>query len=217
VMVLITTLAGAGEAFAQAEEREDPERAARLARSGAGLRIGTWQVRDLRDVDGASASTWPYVEAYWQRGIDMHLAIESTIGLWRRRETHPGTDGLTGTPPSAVNAYVIPLLTAVKFYPATRPGSAVEPYLQAGLGFALGIEDREGSAGGLLGGRGSGTSMVTGFGARGGAGTDVRLGGAFGATVGVTYQWLRYGDPLAGAQTYQGLAFTAGLTYRFRY
>jgi outer membrane protein W len=200
---------------AQQTPESDEERAARLARSGAGIRAGAWRVADLREAQNSTASTWPYFEGYFQRGMDLHLAIESSIGLYRRQEEFEGTDGPLGTAESTTTSYIIPLLTSVKFYPVTRPEAAVGPHIGAGIGVAIAIEDQQGS-GGLLQ-RSPGTAMITGFGAKGGGGLDVRLGSAFGASLGATYQWLRFGSDVGGIATYAGPAFTAGLTYRFRF
>lgn len=222
IAMLATLLAAVAVAWtpvwAQGTPESDEERAARLARSGAGIRAGVWGVADLREAEDATPSTWPYFEAYFQRGMDLHLVIESSIGLYRRQEEFEGTSGPLGTtPPSTTTSYILPLLTSVKFYPVTRPGSPLEPHIGAGIGFALAIEDQEGGGGSLLGQRSPGTAMVTGFGAKGAGGLDVRLGGAFGASLGAMYQWLRFSDPVGGIETYAGPAFTAGLTYRFRF
>jgi opacity protein-like surface antigen len=214
---VLLVCAGPAPLAGQAAGDLDPERAAQLARSAAGIRVGPWLVSGLRETEGASSSTWPLLEGYFQRGIDMHIVIESAVGVWRRREQVETTGGpLGGSDTQTVTSWVVPLLTAVKFYPATRPGDGVEPYALVGVGFALGVEDRQGSGGGLFGG-GSGTSMLTGFGAKAGAGADVRLSQAFGLSAGVLYQWLRFGDALAGNDTYAGPGFTGGVTYRFRY
>jgi hypothetical protein len=200
---------------AQTTPESEQEREARLARSGAGLRVGFWNVANLREAENATTSTWPYIEGYFQRGLDRHLAIESSIGLYRRQERIEGTSGPLGTAPSTTTAYIVPLLTSVKFYPFTQPGAALEPHVLAGVGFALGIEDQEGGSGGLL--RSPGTVVVTGFGARGGAGLDIRLGDTFGFSAGAGYQWIRFSDPVGGLETYAGPTFTTVLTYRLRF
>jgi hypothetical protein len=220
-IVMIATLFAAvaltgAPATAQGTPESDEERAARLARSGAGVRVGMWNVADLRELEDGTASTWPYFEAYFQRGMDLHLVIESGIGLYRRQEEYPGTGGPLGTSPGTTTSYILPLLTSVRFYPVTRPEAPIEPHIGAGIGFAIAIEDQEGGGGGLIS-RSPGTAMVTGFGARGAGGVDFRLGGAFGASIGAMYQWLRFSDPVGGIETYAGPVFTAGLTYRFRF
>ena len=53
----------------------------RMARGGAGLQVGVWGVRDLQGLDGATSSEWPAFEGYFQRGLDLHLAMGNTIGL----------------------------------------------------------------------------------------------------------------------------------------
>ncbi|MBI4408790.1 MAG: hypothetical protein HY561_03720, partial [Gemmatimonadetes bacterium] len=115
--------------------------------------------------------------------------------------------GLTPVTTDEVAVYVIPLMTALKFYPATRPGDPLEPYLLAGVGFAFGVEDSD-----------SGTGIAQGFGFKAGSGLDWRLSPAFALTLGARYQWLKFfeGDP-GGMETFKGFGFDAGLTYRFQY
>ncbi|MGH7483444.1 MAG: hypothetical protein ACRELV_14925, partial [Longimicrobiales bacterium] len=82
----IVVLLSATPAVAQ-EPEPDPEyvEQAQIARRGAGLRIGMWALdTDDEDEAVADADEWPYLEGYFQRGLDRHLAIESTLGLQRR-------------------------------------------------------------------------------------------------------------------------------------
>jgi len=217
--VVVALGAGAAGARGQEDSASDPEKQARRERQGAGLRGGIWDVRDLTEVSGAKYSTSPAFEGYFQKGLDLHLAIESTAGVWRRRQTMEQDGGLGGgTVREEVNSYVVPLFTALKLYPFTRPDDAFEPFVSAGVGLALGIDDRTTTSSDLLGlGAGSGTAMLTGFGFRGGAGVEWRFSQAFGLSASGRYQWIRFGGELGGERTFKGPAFEAGLTYRFQY
>lgn len=188
---------------ARQEDPTDPERQAQLQRRGAGFRIGAWRVSELPEREGTLSRT-PYVEGYFQRGLDLHLALESTVGVWRQRRVVNG---------GQADAYVVPLYTALKFYP-TRPDRAFEPFLGAGIGLALGVEDMQSD--GLLGPT-SGTSLATGFGFKGGGGLEWRFSSAFGLAMGAAYHWVRYGDRLDGADTFRGMVVNGGLVYRFQF
>lgn len=203
----IVVLLSATPAVAQ-EPEPDPEyvEQAQIARRGAGLRIGMWALdTDDEDEAVADADEWPYLEGYFQRGLDRHLAIESTLGL-QRRTIQEESGGIIGEPTTTeVTAYVVPLLTAIKLYPLTGPEDRVEPYVAAGGGFAFGIED------------GEGTGIQTGFGLKGEAGLEVRFSQAFGLGLRGGYQWIRFGDEIGGLDTYKGFGGGIGLTYRFQY
>lgn len=197
-------------------QEPEPERVqeAKLARTGAALRVAFWRVADLPDVQDGSESRWPLLEGSFRRGLDRHLAIESTIGVWRRHaETESGGGVIGGSSGSAVTTWVIPLLTSVKFYPFTGPEAGTEPFLSAGAGFALGIEEAE--AGGTL--TGGGTRAATGFALEGETGAELRLGEAFGLILSGGYQWIRFGEEIGRTRTYAGFNLGAGLTYRFQY
>lgn len=191
------------------DRRTEEERRAEQARRGAGLRVGAWVPGSLNEPSGASTSQWPHLEGWFQRGLDRHIAIESTVSIWRRNQESSTERAAT---------YIVPLFTAIKFYPGTGPEDGVQPYILGGGGFGLGIDDREGTSGGLLGvGATEGTRMFVGLGFKGGAGMDVRLGDAFGLTAGGRYQWIRFDGQPGGNQTYRGPVFDVGLTYRFQY
>jgi opacity protein-like surface antigen len=194
----------------EAQARGDLEEAAERARRGAGLRIGGWLTSGLPTLDGTDYSTTPHFEGWYQRGLDRHIAIESTLSVWRREQQRDAERATT---------YIVPLFTSVKFFPGVGPEDQVQPFLLGGGGLALGIDDRENTSGGLLGlGGGGGTSFATGFGLRGGAGLDLWLGRSLGITLGGRYQWLRFldGSP-GGERTYQGTVVDLGVTYRFQY
>ena len=184
------------------------ERIATLQRRGAGVMIGAWGVQDLQGFAGASFKEWPALEGYFQRGLDLHLTMGNTIGLWRRQQELAGTGEVT--------SYVVPMFTSIRAYPVTRPEQRFEPYIEAGVGAALGIEDREG-VGGALPGESDGTSASFGLGFRGGLGLEWRFSRAFGVGLNGRYQWVRLGNQVGGDRTFRGLGFDAGLTYRFQY
>ena len=184
------------------------ERSVTLQRRSAGLRIGTWRVRDLQEIAGSTFSETPLFEGYFQRGLDLHLALGSTMGLWRRTQEVAGSGKVT--------SYIVPAFTSLKIYPLTRPEQRFEPYIDAGIGGAIGIDDREGTAGGPLG-ETEGTDARFGFGFKGGGGVEWRFSRAFGLSLGGRYQWIRFGSEVGGDRTFQGLGFDAGLTYRFQY
>lgn len=206
------------DAVAQADTLA--ERRAKEMRRGAGVRVGVWDVRGLGEVSGARVSESPLFEGYFQKGLDLHLALENTVGVYRREQRITRSGGLGGgTVEEKVAAYVVPQFTSVKLYPFTRPEQQFEPYISGGAGLTIGIDDRENSgSGSLLGGGGeSGTGFVAGFGLKGGLGIELRFSEAFGAAVGGRYQWVRFFGELAGERTYRGLGADVGLTYRFQY
>jgi hypothetical protein len=196
----------------------DLERHARLARRGGGVRVGTWDVRGLTTTSGARVSQTPAFEGYVRRGLDLHLAIEHSVGVWRRTQSITQTSsGPLGTTQSTstMETYVIPQLTSITFFPMTRPERRFEPYVKAGAGFALGVEDRSGSGGGLF--SADGTSLIPGYGVSGGAGVELRLTNALGLAAAGRYQWLRFFQELSGRRTYEGFGAELGVTYRFQF
>lgn len=198
-------------AAARRDSIDARERLVKRMRNGAGLRIGSWQVRGIGQA-GASSSTLPAFEGYWQKGLDRHVVIETSAGLWSRTQRSTATGG------GSASSYVIPMLTAIKLYPATDPGAALEPFMIAGLGFTLGIDDRSGSSGGVLGGTGSGgTMMIPGLGLKGGAGIEYHLGSAFGVVMQAGYQYVRFFQEVGTDRTYKGIQAMAGMSYRFQF
>ncbi len=188
------------------------EAAVRRQRRGAGLRSGSWQQSGLTTASGAAYSTTPAFEGYFQRGLDRHLVIETSAGFWSRSQR-----ANSGSGSEEIRSYVVPFLTSLKLYPATGPEQPLEPFLSAGVGFTLGVDDRNTVSGGLLGGTGGGTVMLVGVGAKGGAGIEYRLGPAFGVTAAGGYQYVRFFEAVGGERTYKGVQIFGGLTYRFQY
>ena len=197
----------------------DPERSARLARRGGGVRVGRWDVRALETTSGAAVSATPAFEGFVRRGLDLHLAVEHSVGVWRRtqRVTQSSTGPLGGTTQSTstIESYVIPQYTSIAFYPVTGPRHRIEPFVKAGAGFALGVEDRSGSGGGLF--SSAGISLVPGYGVTGGSGVEWRVTEALGFAAAGRYQWIRFLQEFSSRRTFEGFGAELGVTYRFQY
>ncbi len=190
------------------------EQRVKRERSGAGLRVGGWMVSNLANPSGTSSSSIPDFEAYWQKGLDRHLAIETSAGLWHRQQSSG-----SGTTAETVSSFVVPLLTTIKLFPFTGPEQALEPFVSAGVGFSVGLEKDNTVSGGLLGGgnANSGLNLVAGLGLRGGAGVEYRFSRAFGLSAALTYQWVLFAQDVGGQSDYKGFGLFGGLTYRFQY
>ena len=195
------------------------EAEARLARKAAGLTVGPWELRGIEPPSGVDVSTMPMFYGFLRRGLDVRLALENGIGVWRREQSTPATGGLGGSSGETVQSWVVAQTTAVRFYPATDAGARFEPWMLGGAGLTLGIDDRETSGGGILGGSagGSGVGIIPGFSLQGGVGTEWWFSRSLALNVGARYQWTRFFEDFGGARTYQGPAYEAGLTYKFRY
>jgi len=182
-------------------------------REGAGLRVGTWMVADNAPA-GASSSTLPAFEGYWQKGLDRHLVIETSAGLWHRSQSSG-----SGASAETVGSFVVPLFTSIKLFPFTGPEDQFEPLVGAGAGFVLGLEKDNTVSGGLLGGGGGSNALnlVAGVGIKGDAGFEWRFSRAFGLTALVGYQYIVFAQDVGGQSSYQGLMLFTGLTYRFQY
>ena len=176
------------------------EQSVKRARRAAGLRTGSWQVSGVRGT--------PAFEGYLQRGFDRHLVLESSAGFWYRSQPN-GTGGRN-------NAYVIPMMTSLKLYPMTGPEAQLEPFVSAGVGFTMGIDDRDGGTS-LAGATAGGTAIILGLGAKGGAGIEYRIGSTFGLQAGAGYQYIRFLEEMGGQRTYRGVQGFGGVTYRFQF
>ena len=200
-LIMLLLAAGSEPVVGQRPESGLDE-AARLARRGAGLRLGAWAAR--MSVPDARRSV--SVEGYFQRGLDERLALENSVGVWSVKTIATQVTGDVET-----RSYVVPALTSLKFYPLTDVTDRLEPFVIGGAGFALGVEDEDELAVG-----GGGISLLTGFGFRGGAGVEVMIGRSVGISAAAKYQWIRFGEPLGTEQTFHGFGFEGGLTYRFQ-
>lgn len=218
-ITLAWALLAAVSTLAQAQSNRDSsitsaelhERAVKRQRQGAGLRMGSWQMMGVSAVSGATVSTLPAMEGYFQKGLDRHLALETSVGFFQRSQrSSSGGETMTG--------YVIPMMTALKLYPGTGPEASFEPFVTGGFGFTLGVDNRSSSGGGLVGGTtSSGMVMVPGVGVKVGGGVEYRLGRAFGFAAGTNYQYVHFFDQVANARVYKGLQLLGGVTYRFQF
>ena len=188
----------------------EAEAQARLARRAAGLTIGMWDVRGIEPAAGVDVSTMPMFTGFMRKGLDARLALENSIGVWRRVQT---------TASEEVQSWGVAQTTAIRFFPATDVGAAVEPWVMGGAGISLGIDDRETSGGGLLGGStgSSGIQIVPGFTLQGGTGVEWWFSQSLALNVGARYQWTRFLQDFGGERTYQGPSYDLGLTYKFQY
>lgn len=209
IVTLILSLAAVDAAAQVKETLGDSttvrESLVRRQRRAAGLRSGSWGVQGL--ATGPALSNSPAFEGFLQRGLDRHLVIESSAGFWYRSER---------TTSGRNNAYIIPMMTSLKLYPVSGPENALEPFVSAGVGFTMGIDDRDGSTG-LAGASAGGTALLLGLGAKGGAGVEYRLGSTFGVTAGAGYQYIRFFEQVGETRTYKGVQLFGGLTYRFQF
>jgi len=196
---------------------DDIEIRAKRARGGAGIRVGTWLVRDLEVPPSGSSSESASLEGWFQKGLDLHLALESTVGFWQRSQSSTESGSLGAETRREQQTYLVPTLTALKIYPATRPSSPIEPYVAAGIGVVLGIDREQVSSTDPLVPSGELTTFHTGLGIQTGAGIDWNSGSAFGMTLGGRYQWATFGEDVRGKRLYRGPGVNVGLTYRFRY
>ena len=186
------------------------ERQVQAARRGGGIRVGQWHLNGQQFPAGVTSSATPEFEGYVRKGLDLHLVLENSIGLWRQRQASATAGGLLGGgSASSADDYVIPQYTSIVFYPMTTPNDRLEPFVRGGLGFALGVEDPQGGSGGI--------SFTPGFGATGGVGLEWRATESLGLLASARYQWIRFFQDFAGMQTYQGPAIEAGITYRFQF
>ena len=196
---------------------DDIEMRTKATRGGAGLRVGTWQVRGLDEPPTGTTSESLSFEGWFQKGLDLHLVLENTLGFWQRTEssTEPGALGTSMR--RELETYVVPTLTALKIYPATRPSSPLEPYVSAGVGVALRIERAQVSSTDPLVLPADDTTIGTGLGIQTGAGIDWNVSGTFGLTLGGHYRWATFVENVSGKRLYRGPGVNVGLTYRFRY
>jgi hypothetical protein len=183
MLIALTTQAGAVSASLHAQH----------PRRGGGVRVGIWNV----DVDPWVTRS-VHVEGYVQRGLENDLALENSIGVWRAIVNQ-------------TKAYVVPLLTSLKYYPVSEPDHRFEPYVSGGLGVAFGIQDEPDNAIG-----GTGTTIVTGVAVRAGAGVEVQLFRGLGLAGHAKYQWAHFGDEVGTMETFAGVGVEGAVIYRFR-
>lgn len=196
---------------------DDAEVSVKRARNGGGLRFGFWDVRGLEAPAGGSAHEGFVFEGYFQKGLDLHLAWENTLGFWHRRTSSTEPDPLGGQVEQEVRSYIVPTLTSLKLFPLTRPESPVEPFLSAGLGLVLAFDREQLSSTNPLGTNDESSAIHTGLGLEAGAGIDLHPGGPFGLTIGGGYRWTGFSEDVGGRSSYEGWGADIGVTYRFQY
>jgi hypothetical protein len=210
-------VSGASVAEAQNKEPESKvEEQARLARKSAGVIFGTWSLIDSPAGGTTTVEDSPLGIGYFRKGIDKHLALETTVGIWRRVVSTPASGGLGGTSGGKTTVILLPQFTSLKLFPFTGPDAMFEPFISAGAGFTLGFISQSGG-GGLVGGGGGASGLVPGIGASGNAGVEWRFSNAFGLSAGGHYSYIQFFDDIAGERMYRGTGLTLGITYRFQY
>jgi len=196
---------------------DDAETGAKRARGGGGLRAGSWQVDGLDEPASGSASESITAEGWFQKGLDLHLALESTLGFWQRTQSSTETGSLGAETDRELHTYLVPTLTTLKIYPFTRPSSPLEPFLAAGVGVVLGIDQEKVSSTDPLVPSDNSTTFHTGLGIQTGVGMDWNSGSPFGLTLGGRYQWATFAEDVGGQALYRGFVVNAGVTYHFQY
>lgn len=219
VPIALGTAPLAAQDSTRSTSESEAESRARLARRTAGLTIGPWQLRGVEEPSGVDVSTMPMISGFMRKGLDARLALENGIGVWRRVQRVPATGGIGGTPGEEVQSWVIAQTTAIRFFPGTDAGAAVEPWLLGGAGFSFGIDDRDTQGGGLLGGStgATGIVLIPGFSLQGGAGVEWWFSDALAINASAKFQWTRFFQEFGGERTYQGPAYELGMTYKFQY
>lgn len=178
------------------------------SRRGLDARAGVWDAEAPRA--GTVLSKSPLFEFAFQRELEQRLALVNSVSVWRRITEEIQRLPSGGERVVETRSYVVPIMTALKFYPVTTPASAVEPYMTAGLGFALGLVDEAENAVG-----GGGITVVTGFGISAGLGLELHLTKALGLVAGGRFQWIRFGEDLGSEDTFSGGGIDGGITLRF--
>ncbi|MEX2182366.1 MAG: hypothetical protein WD771_10015 [Gemmatimonadaceae bacterium] len=208
-LLLATPLAAPLSAQVKPTDGEtEAESRARLARRTAGVTVGLWDLRGVEPGAGVDVSTLPIITGFMRKGLDARLALENSVGVWRRVQS---------TASEEVQSWIIAQTTAIRFFPATDAGATVEPWVMGGAGVSIGIDDRE-TSGGLLGGAGSsGVQLIPGFSLQAGTGVEWWFSQSLALNAGARFQWTRFLDNFGGERTYQGPSYDLGLTYKFQY
>lgn len=196
----------------QAADVDDVTASTQRARNGGGLKISSWQPDEPA---GQSHQGSLAFQGYFEKGLDLHLAWENTLGYWNRKSTWTESPPLGADITHEVQTHLVPTLTALRLYPFTTPADRVEPYLSAGAGVVLGFQ-QEKLSGGVVS-SGPAASMHTGLGVRAGAGVDLHASSAFGLSFGGHFGSASFGEDMPGQKLFQGWGADLGLTYRFQY
>ena len=208
--IVLAALVGVSAAHA-GEPADEATSASQHARNGAGLQISSWQPDERAGFRNAQSIA---LQGYFQKGLDLHLAWENTLGYWRRTSSWTESTLLGGTTTHELQTHLVPTLTALRLYPFTTTSNPLEPYVSAGLGAVLGFQ-QEKTSGSLS--PADATTMHAGLGVRVGAGVDIRANEAFGLTAGGHFESASFGQDMAGDRLYRGWGVDLGLAYRFQY
>ena len=165
---------------------------AQHSRRGGGVRVGSWNVKVAPWVDRSA-----HFEGYVHRALGNDLALENSVGVWRAvvNETR---------------AYIVPLMTSLRYYPLSAQERRMEPFVTGGVGIAFGIQDVPDNAVG-----GTGSTIVTGIGVRAGLGVEVLVARGFGIGTSGKYQWVHFGDEVGTMETFAGVGWEGAVFYRF--
>lgn len=210
VLAMLVTLTFQG--VARAAPADSVEAHAQRARNGGGLAIGSWNPDQLA---GVRSEDLPGFQAWFEKGIDLHLSWLNSVGYWRRRSTWTTANLLTGTTRHERQTHLVPTLTSLCLYPFTKPTDRWEPFVNAGAGPVLAIQQEKSSSG--TGSTGQPTAMHAGLGIRAGVGVEVRMNPEFGLRAGAHFESASYDDSLEGQRLFKGWGGDLGLTYRFQY
>ena len=218
LVIAAAALAASTNAFAQDTKVKTPtiEEKAQTARRGAGLIVASWSLLDDPSKGTSSRTTdSPLGMGFFRKGLDKHLALETTVGVFRRVVETPGSGGLFGSGGGKTTVFLLPQMTSIKLFPFTTPENKFEPFISGGVGVTIGLSSESG--GGALGGSGGVSGLVAGLGGTLGAGIEWRFSEAFGLSGGWHYNYIQFFDKLAGEEMYRGTGIAVGLTYRFQY
>ena len=208
---LLLALVAAAPVARAADATDDVTARTQRARNGAGVLVSTWQPDEPT---GFLNSETPAFQAYLQKGLDQHLAWENTLGYWQRTSKWSDTQPLVGTTNHELETYLVPTITALRLYPFDLPTTAIEPFVSAGVGPVLGVQQNK-TTGGLS--PVNETTMHAGLGVRAGAGVVLHASEAFGITAGGHFESASFGTDMVGNKLYQAWGVDLGLAYRFQY
>ena len=208
--LLLAFTATAGSAFAAVPTDAIVAQAQR-ARNGAGLQISSWQPE--APAGSISTSTASF-RGYFTNGLDQHLAWENTLGYWARTSKWSETQPLIGTTNHELQTHLVPTITGLRLYPLTTSGNSIEPYVTAGVGPVLGIQQQKAS-GALTADQT--TTMLVGLGVRAGVGVDLWATQVFGITAGGHFESASFGQDMVDQRLYKAWGVDFGFSYRFQY
>ena len=208
--LLLAFITTTGSAFAAVPTDAIVAQAQR-ARNGAGLQISSWQPQEPAGSINTSTAAF---RGYFTNGLDQHLAWENTLGYWERTSKWSDTQPLIGTTNHELQTHLVPTITGLRLYPLTTSGNPVEPYVTAGVGPVLGVQQQKAS--GALTAEQT-TAMLVGLGVRAGVGVDLWATQVFGITAGGHFESASFGQDMVEQRLYQAWGVDFGFSYRFQY